>query len=126
MPPKERACVLLKDVFDYSLEETAELVDSVGGVKSALSRGRAKLADLPAEPAGEPIRPLDPDTARLLKRYVDLFNRHDWDGVRSLTSADARLRVAVFGRAEALVQMLAIPLICLTTCGTPRSRATAR
>ncbi|HYZ85966.1 MAG TPA: RNA polymerase sigma factor, partial [Bryobacteraceae bacterium] len=34
LPPKERACVLLKDVFDYSLEETAELVDStVGGVK---------------------------------------------------------------------------------------------
>ncbi|CAN7645174.1 RNA polymerase sigma factor [Rhizobium leguminosarum] len=95
LPPKERACVLLKDVFDYSLEETAELVDStVGGVKSALSRGRSKLAGLPAEPAGEASRPLDPDTARLLRRYVDLFNHHDWDGVRSLTSADARLRVA--------------------------------
>ena len=26
LPPKERACVLLKDVFDYSLEEIAELV----------------------------------------------------------------------------------------------------
>ena len=95
LPPKERACILLKDVFDYSLEETAELVDStVGGVKSALSRGRAKLADLPVEPSREPGRPLDPDTARLLQRYVDLFNRHDWDGVRGLTSADARLRVA--------------------------------
>jgi RNA polymerase sigma-70 factor (ECF subfamily) len=94
LPPKERACVLLKDVFDYSLEETAELVDStVGGVKAALSRGRAKLAGLPAEPTGEPSRPLDPDIALLLQRYVDLFNRHDWDGVRGLTSADARLRV---------------------------------
>jgi RNA polymerase sigma-70 factor (ECF subfamily) len=30
LPPKERACVLLKDVFDYSLEEIAELVDSAG------------------------------------------------------------------------------------------------
>jgi RNA polymerase sigma-70 factor (ECF subfamily) len=28
LPPKERACVLLKDVFDYTLEEIAELVDS--------------------------------------------------------------------------------------------------
>jgi RNA polymerase sigma-70 factor (ECF subfamily) len=27
LPPKERACVLLKDVFDYSLEEIADLVD---------------------------------------------------------------------------------------------------
>ena len=45
LPPKERACVLLKDVFDYSLEEIADLVDStVGGVKAALNRGRAKLA----------------------------------------------------------------------------------
>ena len=44
LPPKERACVLLKDVFDYSLEEIAELVDTtVGGVKAALNRGRAKL-----------------------------------------------------------------------------------
>src|SRR5215467_5548657 len=25
LPPKERACVLLKDVFDYSLEEISEL-----------------------------------------------------------------------------------------------------
>src|SRR5437016_11641607 len=42
LPPKERACILLKDVFDYSLEEIAELVDSaVGGVKAALNRGTA-------------------------------------------------------------------------------------
>src|ERR1700727_1841756 len=33
LPPKERACVLLKDVFEYSLDEIADLVDStVGGV----------------------------------------------------------------------------------------------
>jgi len=49
LPPKERACVLLKDVFDYCLEEIAELVDStVGGVKAALNRGRTKLAPSPA------------------------------------------------------------------------------
>ena len=48
LPPKERACVLLKDVFDYSLEEISELVgSSVGAVKAALNRGRAKLAELP-------------------------------------------------------------------------------
>src|SRR5258708_18472510 len=94
LPPKERACVLLKDVFDYSLEETAELVDStVGGVKSALSRGPAKLADLPAEPTGEPSRPLDPGTARLFQRYVDLFNPHDWDPVRALTRPTPPFRV---------------------------------
>jgi len=93
LPPKERACVLLKDVFDHSLEEIADLVGSTsGGVKSALNRGRAKLAALPVQPVAVPAR--DPELERLLGRYVELFNARDWDGVRALTSADARLRVS--------------------------------
>src|SRR5258708_32057426 len=36
LPPKERASILLKDVFDYSLEDIAELTGStVGAVKAA-------------------------------------------------------------------------------------------
>ena len=93
LPPKERACVLLKDVFDYSLEEIAELVDStVGGVKAALSRGRTKLAASPA-PA-KTSRSTNPELTRVMQLYVDRFNRRDWDGVRELISADARLAVA--------------------------------
>lgn len=93
LPPKERACVLLKDVFDYSLEEIAELVDStVGGVKAALNRGRSKLAPLP-QPSTQP-RAANPELSRLLRLYVERFNRQDWDGLRELISADARLRVA--------------------------------
>ena len=92
LPPKERACVLLKDVLDFSLEEIAELVGStVGGVKAALSRGRGKLAALPDEPPERPAP--DPEALKLLRLYVERFNRRDWDGVRELTSADARLRV---------------------------------
>jgi len=93
LPPKERACVLLKDVFDYSLEEIAELVDStVGGVKAALNRARTKLASCPA-PA-ESSRSTNPELTRVMQLYVDRFNRRDWDGVRELISADARLTVA--------------------------------
>src|SRR5580704_353617 len=93
LPPKERACVLLKDVFDYSLEEIAELVDStVGGVKAALNRGRGKLEALHDAPS--PKAALTAEALDLLRRYVALFNLRDWDGVRELTSADARLRVA--------------------------------
>jgi RNA polymerase sigma-70 factor, ECF subfamily len=93
LPPKERACVLLKDVFDYTLEEIAELVDStVGGVKAALSRGRLKLASLPSESA--PPRAASADLSRLLSLYVERFNQRDWDGLRELISADARLQVA--------------------------------
>ena len=93
LPPMERASVLLKDVFDYTLEEIAELVSStVGGVKAALNRGRAKLAALP-----EPVRThreVTPELSRLLHLYVERFNRHDWDGLRELIAADAQLRVA--------------------------------
>jgi RNA polymerase sigma-70 factor (ECF subfamily) len=92
LPPKERACVLLKDVFDYSLEEIAELVVStVGGVKAALNRGRSKLAPQP-EPAV--ARTPTAETSQLLHLYVERFNRRDWDGLRELISADARLLVA--------------------------------
>ena len=93
LPPMERACVLLKDVFDYSLEEAAELVDStVGGVKAALHRGRSKLAALP--PPSKAARVVNPELSRLLHLYVERFNRRDWDGLRELITADARLRVA--------------------------------
>ena len=93
LPPKERACVLLKDVFDYSLEEIAELVDTtIGGAKAALSRGRAKLASAPT--SSQPPRTANPELLRIMQLYVDHFNRRDWDGVRELISADARLTVA--------------------------------
>lgn len=107
LPPMERACVLLKDVFDYSLEEIAELVDStVGGVKAALSRGRTKLsgaaARMPAPPGvpGAPEaraperKPPSEEMRRVLRLYVERFNRRDWDGLRELITADAKLRVA--------------------------------
>jgi RNA polymerase sigma-70 factor (ECF subfamily) len=74
LPPKERACVLLKDVFDYSLEEIADLVDStVGGVKAALIRGRTKLASAP--PARKSSRSADPELTRIMQLHVDRFNR---------------------------------------------------
>ena len=93
LPPKERACVVLKDVFDYSLEEIAELVDTtVGGVKTALNRGRTKLASSPV--ASQSARSASPELVRIMQLYVDRFDRRDWDGVRELISADARLGVA--------------------------------
>jgi RNA polymerase sigma-70 factor (ECF subfamily) len=93
LPPKERACVLLKDVFDYTLEEIAELVDStVGGVKTALNRGRSKLAALP-EQRTPPLKK-NAEMSKLLHLYVERFNRRDWDGLRELIADDAQLRVA--------------------------------
>jgi len=92
LPPKERACVLLKEVFEYSLEEIAELTgSSVGAVKSALNRGRSKLTST-APPTQSALTP-NPELKRVLKLYIERFNRRDWDGLRELISADAQLRV---------------------------------
>jgi RNA polymerase sigma-70 factor (ECF subfamily) len=92
LPPKERACVLLKDVLDYSLEEVAEMIDStLGGVKAALHRARAKLTTSPAR--SRQSSAIDPELHRVVKLYVDRFNRRDWDGLRELIRADARLMV---------------------------------
>jgi RNA polymerase sigma-70 factor, ECF subfamily len=92
LPPRERASILLKEVFDYSLEEIAELTDStVGAVKAALNRARTKLAD--SSHQAKPARSTSPELKRIMQLYVDRFNRRDWDGVRDLISADARLMV---------------------------------
>jgi len=92
LPPKERASILLKDVFDHSLEEIAELIGStVGGVKAALNRARTKLAT--SSPAPTAVRSASPELKQVMQLYVDRFNRRDWDGVRELISADARLNV---------------------------------
>src|SRR3984893_16448323 len=82
LPPMERACVLLKDIFDYTLEEIAELVSStVGSVKAALNRGRLKLA-ASSKPATS-RREVSPELSRLLHLYVDRFNKRDWEGLRN-------------------------------------------
>ena len=95
LPPKERACVLLKDVFDYTIEEIADLTASTaGGVKAALHRGRGKLNALPAPTASRPAPVLSHEEEQLLHLYVERFNRRDWDGLRALIGADATLRVA--------------------------------
>jgi RNA polymerase sigma-70 factor (ECF subfamily) len=91
LPPKERACVLLKDVLGYSLAEVAGMVDStLGGAKSALHRGRAKLHALQERPTRAE---LDREQRKLLLAYVDHLNARDWDGLRQLIRADATLEL---------------------------------
>jgi RNA polymerase sigma-70 factor, ECF subfamily len=93
LPPLERACVLLKDVFDHSLEEIADVSGStVGGVKAALHRGRSRLAAMRDGAPGRGDR--STEAPSLARRYADRFSDRDWDGLRQLLAGDARLRVA--------------------------------
>jgi RNA polymerase sigma-70 factor (ECF subfamily) len=86
LPLTQRSAVILKDVLDHSLEETAETMGTtVMAVKAALVRGRATLAQTEEEP-----RPRD-GAREELERYASLFNARDWDGVRALIQEDCRL-----------------------------------
>ena len=79
--PQERAAVVLKDVFDFSLEEIATiLATTVGAVKAALHRARGKLADAPFVPA----RRLDTASAELVDRFVAAFNARDLPALTAL------------------------------------------
>jgi RNA polymerase sigma-70 factor (ECF subfamily) len=91
LPSNQRSAVILKDVLDHSLEETAETMGtSVMAVKSALHRGRAKLAAGDDEDRDQPAAVADRTD---LDRYASLFNARDWDGLRSLLVADCRLEL---------------------------------
>ncbi len=89
LPPKERACVLLKEVLGYTLEDCADIVQStLGGVKSALHRARRKLERAATDTA--PVV-LAPEERNLVQLYLDRFNGQDWTGVLELVRADAQL-----------------------------------
>jgi len=73
LAPQERAALVLKDVFDFSLEEiAATLSTSVGAVKAALHRGRDKWpshrpqrsAPPPPESSTRSRQPSTPATCR--------------------------------------------------------------
>src|SRR3954453_18740545 len=47
LAPKQRSCVILKDVMGYSLAEISELLDAtIPEIKAALHRGRVRLREL--------------------------------------------------------------------------------
>jgi RNA polymerase sigma factor (sigma-70 family) len=89
LPTMQRSVVILKDVLDQSLEEIAAVLDlTVNAAKAHLARGRARLKEINAQALAHPApRPPSPAVAR----YVALFNRRDWDGLRAMLADDVRL-----------------------------------
>ena len=78
LAPKERAAVVLKDVFDLGLDEIAATLSvSVGAVKAALHRGRGKLEihETAATAVAVPA---------VLDAFVRAFNARDLDAITSL------------------------------------------
>jgi RNA polymerase sigma-70 factor (ECF subfamily) len=81
LSPQERAAVLLKDGFDLSLEEIADvLVTTPGAVKAALHRGRDRLRDLDDAPASTRTVP----SVELVDRFVAALRAGDVGGLTRL------------------------------------------
>jgi len=78
LAPRERAAVVLKDVFGLSLDEVAEaLSTSAGAIKAALHRGRGKLQDTTAQ-SPQPV------AAPVLDAFCDAFNARDLQRLTAL------------------------------------------
>lgn len=87
LAPRERAAVVLKDVFDLSLEEiAAALSTTIGAVKAALHRGRGKLA----EPEPEFV---DRPAPAVVDAFCDAFNARDLDRLTALLLDTATVEI---------------------------------
>src|SRR5262245_23573658 len=92
LAPKQRSCVILKDVMGYSLADISELLDAtVPEIKAALHRGRTRLRELSKSVTADQPAPVDEQERELLARYIDRFNARDFDAVRAMLADEVRL-----------------------------------
>ncbi len=105
LPPRQRSCVILRDVLGHSAAEVAVLLGiSPGAVKAALHRGRTALRAAGQAATPQPATAsLDPREQALLTAYIARFNARDFDAVRDMLADEVRLdlvgRVRQQGRA---------------------------
>ena len=92
LTPKQRSCVILKDVMGYSLADISELLDAtVTEIKAALHRGRARVRELSRSVTADAPPPLDERERELVAHYIDRFNAGDFDAVRAMLADEVRL-----------------------------------
>jgi RNA polymerase sigma-70 factor (ECF subfamily) len=76
LPPRQRAALVLYDVFRWPARDVAALLGtSCAGVTSAVQRARETMAKVPSEDGVR--RAATDDQARLLRHYLDAFARYD-------------------------------------------------
>lgn len=89
LAPQEQAAVLLKEVFELSLDEIAGVLGtSLGAVKAALHRGRARLRN-----TDDTTPPRNAVSRVVLERFVQCFNARDRDGMLALLLDSAGVRM---------------------------------
>jgi len=103
--PQERAAVVMKDVFDFSLEETASLLDTTAGaVKSALSRARGRLE------GRRPRAGFEAPPRELVERFMRVLATRDIETMRTLCAENLSVELVggvkmdSFERAKTIFQ----------------------
>jgi RNA polymerase sigma-70 factor (ECF subfamily) len=87
LSPQERAAVVLKDVFDLTLDEIADaLTTTPGAIKAALHRGRGKLVEPGSDEARAPV-------PAVLDAFCAAFAARDLDRLTALLLDTAAIEV---------------------------------
>lgn len=90
LTPAQRAVLLLRDVFDYSVKETADALGmSDSSVKTTHHRARRAMGDYDRARRA-PTRSLQEQTRRAMERFLDCLFRRDGAGAEALLAADAQ------------------------------------
>jgi RNA polymerase sigma-70 factor (ECF subfamily) len=94
LPPRRRAVLILRDVLGWSAKDSAAALGlSVASVNSALQRARRTLRHhLPEQRLAWASTPTSSaDDLALLRRYMDVHERGDAEGLAQLLREDARI-----------------------------------
>jgi len=94
LPPRQRAVLILRDVLDFSANETAEVLEiTVSSANSALHRARVTLAQRYPRPEFESseMQTNDERTQWLLDHFVRAWENADVAGLVALLKEDAML-----------------------------------
>lgn len=96
LPPRQRAILILQDVFRWSANETANAMGmTAAAVNSALQRARATIAQSNLR-SGE-LHEGDVDEDRqLLDRYIEAFEQYDIDALLTLFHENGSLSMPPF------------------------------
>ncbi len=91
--PQERAAIVLKDVFDLPISETASMLKTTeGAIKSALRRGRDRINQ------SRPVANFSPPSRSLVEKFLNALSTSDLETLQAICSAD--LKVELVGGVE--------------------------
>jgi RNA polymerase sigma factor (sigma-70 family) len=104
LSPRQRAVLLLRDVFDYSVRETAEaLAMSTSNVKTSLFRARQTMREYEAA-RQTPTRSVQQRTRQSLECFLNCLQEHDMVGLQALLANDVQAVIDAGGDFIAAVR----------------------